>query len=121
MNAQNPKDRWRVDYVCIRSRDSYFESDDQYEFRVVDTATGEVAKTFWRDEYANSEGSTDRGAKRVAISDDGKFIDVENEDGTTERHRLPATGLRRKLGGVKKSFRRYWNAARRARPRISPH
>lgn len=120
MKARNRKDRWRVDYVCVRSRDSYFESDDQYEFRVIDTASGEIVKTFWRDEYANSDGSTNRGAKRVVISDDGKFADVENEDGTTERHRLPATGIRRKLADVKKSLGRYWNAARRARPRIPP-
>ena len=120
MKARKAKDRWRVDYVCVRSRDSYFESDDQYEFRVTDAVTGEVVKTFWRDEYANSGGSTDRGAKHVTISDDGRFVDVEDEDGTTERHRLPKTGLRRRLSDAKKTFRRYWNAARRARPRIPP-
>ena len=118
--ARKPKDRWRVDYVCIRSRDSYLESDNQYEFRVTDTVTGDVVMTFGRDEYENSSGSTDSGAKSVTISNDGKYVDVEDEDGTTERHALPSTGLRRRLAGATQALQRYWNAARRARPRIPP-
>ena len=82
-------ERWKVDYVTLHSRDSYFESDCQYEFRVVDTATGEVVYRFWRDEFDNSEGSRDRGAKEVTIAEDGRSVTVLDEDGSSETHPLP--------------------------------
>jgi hypothetical protein len=81
--------RWRVDRVRIRSRDSYFESDNEYEFRVTDTSSGKTVLTFWRDEYANDAGSTKDGARTVTIDEDGRSVVVEFEDGRVERHPLP--------------------------------
>jgi hypothetical protein len=83
------RDRWRVDLVSLRSGDSYFESDCQYEFRVIDTISGRTVLTFWRDEFANDAGSRDTGAKLVTVDADGLAVVVEFEDGHTERHALP--------------------------------
>lgn len=83
------RDRWRVEYVCIRSRDSYFESDDQYEFRVIDRNNGKTVLSFWRDEFANASGSEDSGARQVTVDEDGLAVTVRYEDGRKERHELP--------------------------------
>jgi hypothetical protein len=87
--SPGPGERWKIDRVCIRSRDSYFESDNQYEFQVTDTTTGDVVMTFWRSEYEGRSGSSDSGCKRVEVSEDGRTIIAYHEDGEVERHPLP--------------------------------
>jgi hypothetical protein len=88
--APPARERWQVERVELRSRDSYFESDSQYEFRVVDTIGDRTVLTFWRSEYANSAGSKDSGARQVTVDEDGEAVTVEYEDGRVERHPLPA-------------------------------
>jgi hypothetical protein len=75
--------------VCIRSRDSYFESDDQFEFRVIDRNSGKTVLSFWRDEFADDAGSKNRGARKVTVDEDGLVVTVRYEDGRVERHDLP--------------------------------
>ncbi len=87
--APPARDRWRVDRVCLRSRDSFFESDCQYEFRVIDTLSGKTALTFWRDEYANDAGTRNTGARSVTLDAGGTSVVVEFEDAHVERHALP--------------------------------
>ena len=83
------RDRWRIEYARIRSRDSYFESDSQYEFRVIDRNSGKTVLSFWRDEFANASGSEDSGARQVTVDEDGLSVTVRYEDGREERYDLP--------------------------------
>jgi hypothetical protein len=56
---------------------------------VIDTRSGQIALTFWRDEYANDAGSENTGARSVTIDADGTSVVVAFEDGHAERHALP--------------------------------
>ncbi len=82
-------DRWKIEFVTLRSRDSYLESDCQYEYRVIHRKTGKVFKTFWRDEYQNSQGSHEDGVRNVSFSEDGNTIIALYEDGHKETVTLP--------------------------------
>jgi hypothetical protein len=81
--------KWKIEKVTLRTRDSYFESDVQYEFRVINKKTGDVFTTFWRSEYSDSRGDVDKGCRSVELSEDGKRVIATNEDGEQEVRELP--------------------------------
>ena len=81
--------RYKVEHVTLRTRDAYFESDIQYEWRVIDTTTGEVIMTFWEDYYANSEGTDESGVNKVDIDEANGRVIATYHDGKVETHPLP--------------------------------
>ena len=81
--------KWKIERITIRTRDSYFESDVQYEFRVTNKKTGEIFATYSRSEYSDDRGDVDRGCRSVKFSEDCKSIIVIDEDGTEDIKKLP--------------------------------
>ena len=89
MNKKKASEEWEIKQVTIRSRDSYFELDCQYEFQVVHRKTGKVCMTFWRSEYEDDRGSRDSGTRTVKFSADGESVISIDEDGTETISLLP--------------------------------
>ena len=81
--------RWAVEPVVIGEAMGYLEHDLQYEFRVVNKATGQVVMSFPRRETRTPDGSVYGGVQSVEVSGDDTAVVVIFEDGQTERHLLP--------------------------------
>ena len=81
--------RWNVEPVLLGKGMSTPTRDHQYQFRVMDRATGQTVAAFHRDEIRTSCGITYTGVKSVEISDDDSSVVTVFEDGRTELHPLP--------------------------------
>ncbi len=81
--------KWKIEKVTLRTRDSYFESDVTYEFRVVNNKTKKVFASFHRSEYSDDRGDQNSGCRSVVFSEDGKSVVATNEDGEKEKLELP--------------------------------
>jgi len=82
--ASPPKEEWEIKIVCTRDKQTYFESDMKYEYRIVNNFTNKIVKTYYRDEYDNSEGSSETGVKEVFFSEDKRTVLATFEDGREE-------------------------------------
>lgn len=85
--AAQPK--WKIERVAVRTRDSYFESDVQYEFQVTKRGARKPFVTFYRSEYSDDRGDQNSGCRSVNLSEDGKSVIATHEDGTREIVILP--------------------------------
>lgn len=81
--------RWDVEPVLLDKGVPSQERDHQYQFRVLDKATGKTVAAFHRDEIRTSCGITYTGVKSVEISDDDKEVVTVFEDGRKESYPLP--------------------------------
>lgn len=80
---------WRIDYVRLRDRSSYFESETQSEYRVVHLLSGKLFKKFYCDEFANSSGEYHDGVEEIRFSPNGQDLFVKYFGGRAEIFRLP--------------------------------
>jgi hypothetical protein len=83
--SKSPNKRWKIDWVITKDFAAYFESDTNWEARVVEVETGKVVATFYRNEFGNSDGWQYSGVKTVEFSEDGQFAIATNEDGSIEK------------------------------------
>ena len=81
--------RWEVEPVLLGNGMSFPERDHQYQFRVMDKATGQTVAAFHRDEILTGHGIAYTGVKSVEISDDDSAVVTIFEDGRKESHPLP--------------------------------
>lgn len=89
--SESPDKRWKIGWVITRDFAACFESDTNWEARVVEVATGKVVATFYRNEFGNSDGWQYSGVKTVEFSEDGQFTIATNEDGSIEKVALPVS------------------------------
>ena len=80
---------WEIKWILTKDFSSYFESETKYDIQVINKLNGEVFKTFFRNEYANSTGDHDTGVRDIYFSEDGKSLVVINETGKKEIYLLP--------------------------------
>jgi len=89
--SESPDKHWKIDWVITKDFAAYFESDTNWEARVVEVATGKVVATFYRNEFGNSDGWQYSGVKTVEFSEDGLFVVATYEDGSVEKVTLPVS------------------------------
>lgn len=82
-------EKWTIEILRTKDKQTYFESDISYEYRIVNTQTKEVVKVFYRDEYDNSNGNFITGVLDICFSEDKKFVVATYQDGKTEIFELP--------------------------------
>ena len=85
----SPDGRWSISWRVVKDFNAYFESETRYKISVVHRLTEKTIETFYRDEFANSDGTDNSGVVSVDFTSDGTVV-ARYEDGTEETLLLPA-------------------------------